>query len=460
MAWAFWRSFDEQKLDIPAIVTTAFGEVSVAVQAMRAGAEDYLTKPIDFDALLLAVERALQRREVAVEAENLRRQLRDRDQVGLEGLIGASPAMQRIYRMAKQVAGSRATVLITGESGTGKGELARALHHLSTRANAPFVTLHCAALAESAARERALRPRTRRLHRRRQAPHRPLRAGGRRHALPRRDWRDPARHAGEAPARPPGADVRARRRQRDDQGRRARSSRRRTAISPTRCVRAAFARISTTASTSSTSRCRRSACAATTCSSLAEPLPAPLRAENQRAVDGFSDAARAKLHRHRWPGNVRELENAIERAVVLCEGDTVEPEALPVRRRAGDAGRRAHPRRDHGGDRALRDPEHARGRATGRPRAPPRCSTSASAPSSTACTSTAWWCHALADTERSSRKFVRSSLRACGPFANGVLVRGSAADHHSGLAAGKACRTALPATESAAGRTSKLMVSS
>ena len=149
MAWAFSRSFDEQNLDIPVIVTTAFGEVSVAVQAMRAGAEDYLTKPIDFDALLLAVERTLQRREVAVEAENLRRQLRGRDQVGLEGLIGASPPMQRIYRMAKQVAGSRATVLITGESGTGKGELARALHHLSPRANAPFVTLHCAALAES-----------------------------------------------------------------------------------------------------------------------------------------------------------------------------------------------------------------------------------------------------------------------------------------------------------------------
>jgi DNA-binding NtrC family response regulator len=81
----------EQNLDIPAIVTTALGEVSVAVQAMRAGAEDYLTKPIDFDALLLTVGRTLQRRELAAEAENLRRQLRTRDQVGLEGLIGASP---------------------------------------------------------------------------------------------------------------------------------------------------------------------------------------------------------------------------------------------------------------------------------------------------------------------------------------------------------------------------------
>src|SRR3954469_24912066 len=131
----------EQYPDIPTIVTTAFSDVSAAVQAMRAGAEDYLTKPVDFDALLLAVERALQRRELAAEAENLRRQLRTRDHAGLEGLLGTSPAMQRVYAMAKQVAPSRATVLITGESGTGKGELARALHALSPRAKAPFVSL-------------------------------------------------------------------------------------------------------------------------------------------------------------------------------------------------------------------------------------------------------------------------------------------------------------------------------
>ncbi|HWZ92742.1 MAG TPA: sigma-54 dependent transcriptional regulator, partial [Polyangiaceae bacterium] len=139
----------EHNPNLPTIVTTAFGDVSSAVQAMRAGAGDYLTKPIDFDALLLAVERSLQRREIATEAENLRRQLRTRDQAGLDGLIGTSQAMQRIYSMAKQVAPSRATVMITGESGTGKGELARALHALSPRAKAPFVSLHCSALAES-----------------------------------------------------------------------------------------------------------------------------------------------------------------------------------------------------------------------------------------------------------------------------------------------------------------------
>src|SRR6266536_3296912 len=139
----------EQDPDLPVIVATAFGDVSSAVAAMRAGAEDYFTKPVEFDALLLSLERALSRRDLRVEAENLRRQLRERDGEGLQGLIGTSPAMQKVYRTARQVSASRATVLITGESGTGKGELARAMHSLSPRSKAPVVALQCSALAES-----------------------------------------------------------------------------------------------------------------------------------------------------------------------------------------------------------------------------------------------------------------------------------------------------------------------
>ena len=138
----------ESDRDLPVIVTTASANVASAVAAMRAGAADYLTKPIDLDALLVAIERARERRALRVEAEN-RRQLRERDAEGLQGLIGASPAMQKVYRVARQVAASRATVLITGESGTGKGELARAIHALSPRVKAPFVSLHCAAVPET-----------------------------------------------------------------------------------------------------------------------------------------------------------------------------------------------------------------------------------------------------------------------------------------------------------------------
>ena len=135
--------------ELPVIVATGVGDVSSAVAAMRAGAADYLIKPVEFDALVIAIERARERRALRVETENLRRQLREHASEGLQGLIGASPPMQKIYRVARQVAASRATVLITGESGTGKGELARAIHALSPRAAAPFIALHCAAVPES-----------------------------------------------------------------------------------------------------------------------------------------------------------------------------------------------------------------------------------------------------------------------------------------------------------------------
>src|SRR6187402_387398 len=135
--------------DLPVIVVTSAAEVRPAVEAMRVGATDYLTKPVDFDELGLAVTRALEQRDIRIENENLRRQVRENQGAGIHGLLGTSPAMQQVYRVAKQVAPSRATVLVTGESGTGKGELARAIHALSPRAKKPFVAVHCAALAES-----------------------------------------------------------------------------------------------------------------------------------------------------------------------------------------------------------------------------------------------------------------------------------------------------------------------
>jgi two-component system response regulator HydG len=135
--------------ELPVIMITGAGDVSSAVAAMRAGAADYLLKPVDYDALLVSIERARERRALRVETENLRRQLRDRDSTGLQGLIGSSAAMQKVYRLARQVASARATVLITGETGTGKGELARAIHTLSPRAAKPFTSLNCASITET-----------------------------------------------------------------------------------------------------------------------------------------------------------------------------------------------------------------------------------------------------------------------------------------------------------------------
>ncbi|HEY5939133.1 MAG TPA: sigma-54 dependent transcriptional regulator [Kofleriaceae bacterium] len=129
------------------VVMTAFGEVQSAVDAMRAGAADYLTKPFNLDALLVSLDRVFETQQLRREARQLRARVRDRVAPG--NIIGNSPPMQRVFEVVDQVAPSKATVLITGESGTGKELVANAIHQRSPRANGPFVKLHCAALAES-----------------------------------------------------------------------------------------------------------------------------------------------------------------------------------------------------------------------------------------------------------------------------------------------------------------------
>ncbi|HEV7555566.1 MAG TPA: sigma-54 dependent transcriptional regulator, partial [Kofleriaceae bacterium] len=134
--------------DPPAvIVMTAYGAVDSAIDALRAGAEDYLTKPLNFDELLIVVDKVLANQAMRRETAQLRRRVRDRVAPG--NMVGSSPPMQRVFEIVDQVAPSRATVLITGESGTGKELVANAIHQRSPRASGPFIKLHCAALAES-----------------------------------------------------------------------------------------------------------------------------------------------------------------------------------------------------------------------------------------------------------------------------------------------------------------------
>ncbi len=126
------------------IVLTAYGSIESAVEAMKAGAYEFLTKPVNLDQLELILARGLRTRQLESENRTLRSQL-DR-QFGLETMTGRSPAMESLFRMIRQVAPSRATVLIQGESGTGKELVAHAIHGLSPRARGPFVAVHCAAL--------------------------------------------------------------------------------------------------------------------------------------------------------------------------------------------------------------------------------------------------------------------------------------------------------------------------
>ena len=132
---------------IPVIVLTGHGSIDTAVDAMRNGAYDFLTKPLSLDRLSLIVKRALAGRELEIRHSSLQQELDAK--ASFESIIGKSAEMQRIFQMVRKAADSKASVLITGESGTGKELIANALHNLSPRKNHPFIKVHCAALSET-----------------------------------------------------------------------------------------------------------------------------------------------------------------------------------------------------------------------------------------------------------------------------------------------------------------------
>jgi two-component system response regulator HydG len=315
--------------ELPVILATSFSDVSSAIAAIRAGAEDYLTKPIDFDALGVAIERALERRDLRAETDNLRRQLRAKTGEGLEGLIGTSDAMQKVYRVARQVAASKATVLITGDSGTGKGELAKAIHRMSPRAKQPFVSLQCASLAESLLESELFGHERgsftgadrRRIGRFEQANGGTLfldEIGEIPHATQVKllrvlQERTFERVGGNESI---SVDVRVIAATNRDLAADVREGRFREDL---------YYRLNVVHIDMPALRLRGSDVLV-----LAMHFLQRFAKENRKSVESFTDAARTKIMTHAWPGNVRELENAIERAVVLCEGSTIGEDDLPV----------------------------------------------------------------------------------------------------------------------------------
>ena len=132
---------------IPILIMTAYSSVESAVEALKAGAYDYLTKPLDFDVLKLTIERALD--HTSLRAENLSLKEKLRSSYDLANIIGKSRPMKELIGMVAMVAPSEATALITGESGTGKELIARSIHYNSGRKEGPLVTVNCAALTET-----------------------------------------------------------------------------------------------------------------------------------------------------------------------------------------------------------------------------------------------------------------------------------------------------------------------
>jgi two-component system, NtrC family, response regulator HydG len=322
------KELRERELDLPTLVVTSASEVASAVAAMRAGAADYITKPIDFDSLLLAVERAIEHRDVRIENENLRRQLREQHGEGFQGLLGTSTAMQAVYRTARQVAPARATVLITGESGTGKGELARSIHTLSPRAAKPFVSVHCASLAETLLESELF--------------------GHEKGSFTGAERRRPGRfeqanegtifldEVGEIPR---SIQVKLLTVLQDRQFERvggnetikvdvriiAATNRDLAAeVAAGRFREDLYYRLNVVHIEMPPLRFRGGDVLA-----LAEHFLKQFALENHKRVEGLTERAKTRARSYRWPGNVRELENAMERAVVLCEDNMIDEPLLP-----------------------------------------------------------------------------------------------------------------------------------
>jgi two-component system response regulator HydG len=318
----------ERHRDLPVIVVTSATELRSAVAAMRAGAVDYITKPVDFDELVLAIGRAIEQHNIQLENENLRRHVRESLGEGIQGLLGASAAMQRVYRLARQVAPSRATVLITGESGTGKGELARAIHALGPRAAKPFVAVHCASLAETLLESELF------------GHEKGSFTGAERRRVGRFEQADGGTlFLDEVGEIPPATQIKLLDVLQDRKFERvggnesvkvdvrivAATNRDLTAdVAEGRFREDLFYRLNVVSVEMPPLRLRGG-----DISLLAEHFVRRFALENHKPIEGFTDRARIKVRGYRWPGNVRELENTMERAVVLCGDDLIGEDHLP-----------------------------------------------------------------------------------------------------------------------------------
>jgi len=312
--------------EVMVVVMTAFGAVETAVEAMKKGAADYLTKPLNTAELFLVVERELERRRLRQEAGNLRARLAER--YSFSNIIGSAPPMQAIFKTVSQVAPARSSVLITGESGTGKELIAAAIHQHSPRAKGPFVKLHCAALAETLLESELFG------HER----------GSFTGAAGRRDGRFQQASGGtlfldEIGEISPSVQVKLLRFLQEHEFERVGGNETvrvdvRVVAATNRDLKAEVARgkfredlyyrLNVIALEMPSLRARRSDVPL-----LASFFLKKYATENGKTVDGFTDEALTMLGSYDWPGNVRELENVVERAVVLCNGARVSAGELP-----------------------------------------------------------------------------------------------------------------------------------
>jgi DNA-binding NtrC family response regulator len=323
---ALLRALQEQDRDITTIILTGQGTVETAVEAIKVGAYDYITKPIDPQRLHIVLEKVVERQQTLREVKALRRQLRERGSFG--GMIGNSPQMRKVYQVIEQAGPTSASVLITGESGTGKELVAQTIHQLSPRAAMPYVPINCAAIPETLLESEIFG------HEK----------GAFTGAFERRQGCFELADRGtlfldEIAEMTPQTQVKLLRVLQERRFRRLGGRMEQpvdvrviaaTNVDPADAVQRGklredlYYRLNVFAIALPPLRDRR------------EDLPLLVQAflsefnhRNNRSVLAVSQEAMRILENYQWPGNVRELRNVIERATILAEGEFIEPRHLP-----------------------------------------------------------------------------------------------------------------------------------
>jgi len=320
------RRLHDQLTDLSIIILTAQGTVESAVEAIKEGAYDYLTKPVDPQRLRILLQNVVERHETLREVRDLRRQLRDKGSYGR--LIGNSPGIRTVYRIIEQAAPTAASVLIWGESGTGKELVAQTIHELSPRAQYPYVPINCAAIPETLLESEIFG------HEK----------GAFTGAVDRRQGCFELAHRGtlfldEIAEMTPATQVKLLRVLQERTFRRLGGRQEQavdvrviaaTNVNPMEAVQKGhlredlFYRLNVFAIELPPLRERM------------EDIPLLVQAflhefntRDQRSVKAVDQAAMRILERYTWPGNIRQLRNVIERATIMASGEFIEPTHLP-----------------------------------------------------------------------------------------------------------------------------------
>ena len=319
------QAAQDSDADMPVVVMTAFGTVDEAVRAMKEGAVDFLTKPVDTDHLMVLLDRAIDRRRLLTEYVLLKEEYQRR--VGLPKLLGEDPALKETMLSIQRAAATDATVLLLGESGTGKELMARSLHQLSDRAKGPFVAINCAAIPETLLENELFG------HEK----------GAFTGAAGRKIGRAEMAHhgtlfldeIGDLPLSLQGKILRLVQEKQFDRvgGTQTITVDVRVVAATNRDLAEAVAakqfrddlyfRLSVFPVEIPPLRRRRGDILL-----LAEAFLDKFAREMGRKGLRLGDAARQALLDHNWPGNVRELQNCLERAAILCDGREIRPEHL------------------------------------------------------------------------------------------------------------------------------------